>query len=314
LLTSRHKLTILVPTMDRPKQLRRMLESLSVQSVLPARVVVVAAGTQESRSVVNEFPKLDIQYIHLTRAGTSWQRNAGLKALDPSSTLVGFLDDDVVLEPGALEAMLAFWENAPADLGGAGFNFRNVLAPETQRKWSLRSLVRLYDTIMIGKEPKGKVLPSGYPTPVYPITQDTFADWLETLALVFRREVVQQFQFDDFYAGYSYLEHVDYTYAVSRKYRLCIVSNAWVTHYSGPIRNSYLLGKMQVINRIHFVRKHEELSFPRCYLTLLLHTFFNLAVGVLLRDLGYFKRAGGNCVGLGQVAVGRMAPVAGDVK
>jgi GT2 family glycosyltransferase len=291
-----------------------MLESLSVQSVLPARVVVVAAGTQESSSVVNEFPKLDIQYIHLTHAGTSWQRNAGLKAMDASSTLVGFLDDDVVLEPGALEAMLAFWEDAPPDLGGAGFNFRNVLAPETQRKWSLRSPKRLYDKLMIGRVPKGKVLRSGFPTPVYPVTENTYVDWLETLGLVLRREVVRQFQFDDFYAGYSYLEHVDYTYTVSRKYRLCVVSNAWVTHYSGPIRNSYLLGKMQVINRIRFVRKHEELSFPRCYLTLLLHTFFNLAVGVLLRDLGYFKRAWGNCVGLAQVAVGRMAPVAGDVK
>lgn len=291
-----------------------MLESLSVQSVLPARVVVVAAGTQESRSVVNEFPKLDIQYIHLSRAGTSWQRNAGLKALDPSATLVGFLDDDVVVEPGALEAMLAFWEDAPADLGGAGFNFRNVLAPETQRKWSLRSPKRLYEKLMIGKVPKGKVLRSGFPTPVYPVTENTFADWLETLGLVLRREVVRQFQFDDFYAGYSYLEHVDYTYTVSRKYRLCVVSNAWVAHYSGPIRNSYLLGKMQVINRVHFVRKHEELSLPRCYLTLLLHTFFNLAVGALLRDLGYFKRAWGNCVGLAQVAVGRTAPVAGDVK
>jgi len=310
----KHKLTILIPTRDRPKELRRLLESLSAQSVLPDRVIVVAAGTQESREVINESPKLSVQYIHVDPGGTSWQRNAGLDALDPSCTLVGFFDDDVVLEPDALETMLTFWETAPPDVGGAGFNFRNFLAPETERKWRLRSVVGIYETLMIGKESKGRVLRSGFPTPIFPATENIYADWLETLGLILRREVVEEFRFDNFFAGYSYLEHVEYTYRVSRKYRLCVISNAWVNHYSTPIKNSYLLGKMQVVNRIHFVRKHEELSSARCYLTLVLHMFFNVAVGALLRDLGYFKRAWGNCIGLSQVAAGRVAPVVGAVK
>jgi hypothetical protein len=71
---------------------------------------------------------------------------------------------------------------------------------------------------------------------------------------------------------------------------------------------------MQIINRIHFVRKYKELSSSRCYLVLLLHMFFNVAVGVLLRDAEYFKRAWGNCVGLAQVVGGRIVPVGGDVR
>lgn len=274
----------------------------------------MASGTQESREVVNEFSKLNIQYVHVTRAGTSWQRNAGLEVLDSNCTLVGFFDDDVVLDPDALEVMLTFWETAPPDVGGAGFNFRNVLASETRRKWSLRSVVRLYETLMIGNESKGRVLPSGFPTPIFPATENIYADWLETLGLTLRREVVEEFRFDNFFAGYSYLEHVEYTYRVSRKYKLCVVSNAWVTHYSGPIRSSYVLGKMQVVNRIYFVRKHKGLSPARCYLALVTHMFFNVAVGILLRDSGYFKRAWGNCVGLSQVTAGKVVPVAGDVK
>jgi glycosyltransferase involved in cell wall biosynthesis len=313
LFTSKHKLTIVVPTKDRPNQLRRMLESLGLQSSLPDQVVVVASGSEESREVVNQFSSLNIQYIHLSRAGTSWQRNAGLKVVDPASTLVGFLDDDIVLEPDALEAMLAFWEEAPADVGGAGFNFRDILVPETERKWKLRPIIWLYNAFMLRNERKGRVLRSGFPTPIFPVSENTYTDWLEAL-FVFRKEVTERFQFDDFFAGYSYLEQVDFSYTVSRKYKLCVVCDARMTHYSDHIRNSYLLGKMQVINRIHFVRKHEELSSPRCYFTLMLHMFFNVAVGVLLRDMGYFKRAWGNCVGLCQVAVGRMAPVAGDIK
>lgn len=310
----KHNLTILIPTRDRPKELRRLLESLSTQSVLADRVVVVASGTQVSKEVVNEFSKWNFQYIHVARAGTSWQRNAGLGVLDPSCNLVGFFDDDVVLDPNALEVMLTFWETAPPDVGGAGFNFHNVLAPETRRKWSLGSVVQLYKTLMLKNESKGSVLASGFPTPIFPADENIHVEWLETLGLTLRREVVEQFKFDDFFAGYSYLEHVEYTYRVSHKYKLCVVSNAWVTHYSGPIRNSYSLGRMQVINRIHFVRKNKELSPMRCYLALVAHMFFNATVGVLLRDSGYVKRAWGNCVGLSQVAMGRVLPVAEDVK
>ena len=310
----RNQITVIVPTRDRPKELRRLLASINNQTVLPGRVVVVASGTAVSKQVAAEFPALNLDYIHVDRAGTSWQRNAGIEALDPGCTLVGFFDDDVVLDLDALEKMLTFWESAPPELGAAGFNFHNMLAPETQRKWSLGSVARLYKTFMLGKERKGTVLRSGFPTPIFPASEDIYPDWLETLGLTLRREVVDEFKFDDFFAGYSYLEHVEYTYRVSRKYKLCVVSNAWVTHHSGPIRNSYLLGKMQVINRVHFVRKNPNLCLARCYFTLGLHTLFNVAVGALLRDSGYFKRAWGNCVGLSQAALGKITPVQGGVK
>ena len=311
---TKHKLAFVVPTKDRPHELRRMLESLRVQSSLPNQVVVVASGSEESRGVVDEFPSLNIRYLHISRPSASRQRNAGLKLVGLESTLVGFLDDDIVLEPGALERMLAFWEQAPPDVGGAGFNLRNITAPETERKWKLRPTVWLYDAFMLRNERKGRVLRSGFPTPIYPVSENTYVDWLESLGFIFRKDVVEEFQFDDFFEGYSYLEFLDYTYSISRKYRLCVLSNAWVTHYSSPIKDSYLLGKKQVINRIYFVRKHPELSMWRCSFTLVLNMLFNTAVGTLLRDVGYFRRAWGNGIGLIRAAAGRVAPLAGDVK
>jgi GT2 family glycosyltransferase len=285
-----------------------------MQSCLPDQVAVVASGSEESRRVVDEFPSLNVQYLHISRPSASRQRNAGLKLVDKEATLVGFLDDDIVLEPDAFEAMLAFWEQAPPDVGGAGFNFRNITAPETERKWKLRPTVWLYNTFMLRNERKGRVLRSGFPTPIYPVSHNTYVDWLESLGFLLRKEVVDQFQFDEFFEGYSYLEFLDYTYRISRKYRLCVVSNACITHYSSPIKDSYLLGKKQVINRIHFVRKHEELSLPRCYFTLLLQMFFSVAVGILLLDLGYFKRAWGNCAGLYKLAAGQVDAVEGGIK
>jgi len=310
----KHTLAIIIPTKDRPMQLRRMLESLRVQSAVPNQVVVVASGSEESRGVAEEFPSLSIQYVRASGPGISRARNEGLRLVSPETTLVGYLDDDVVLEPAACERMLAFWEQAPPDVGGAGFNLRNVIAPETERKWKLRSTVWLYNAFMLRNERKGRVLRSGFPTPIYPISEDTQVEWLESIAFVFRKEVAEQFRFDEFFQGYSYLEFLDYTYTISRKYKLWVVSNAWVTHYSSPIKDSYLLGKKQVINRVYFVRKHPEMSLLRCWFTLVLNMLFNTAVGTLLRDAGYFRRAWGNFVGLIQVGVGRVSPLAGDVK
>jgi glycosyltransferase involved in cell wall biosynthesis len=291
-----------------------MLESLRVQSILPDQVVVVAAGSEESRAVVNQFPSLNSQYIHVSRAGISRQRNAGIRALDTASTLVGYLDDDIVLQPDAIEAMLAFWETAPSDVGGAGFNFRNVLAPETARKWSLRPAQFLYRLFLGRDSQKGRVLRSGFPTPIYPVDETIQVEWLEPLAVVFRKQVFDRFQWDERYEGYDYVGFVDFTYTVSKEFRLCVVSDAWVTHYPGSIRNSYVLGIMQVVNRVYFVRKHPELSLPRCLVTLGLHAVWNVAVGLMLRDTGYLKRAWGNCVGFGLVVGGGMGAVSGGIK
>jgi len=309
----KYTLTIVVPTKDRPNELRRMLESLAAQSHLPDEVIVAGEG-EGVGDVTGEFLQLNAKFLNVPGLSICEARNAGARVARPDVTLIGFMDDDIVLEPGALEAMLAFWETAPAEVGGAGFNFRNVLAPETERKWKLRPTTWMYDLFMLRNQPKGVVLRSGFPTPLYPVTENLYVDWLETIGLVLRREVVERFQFDDFFTGYTYMDHLDYTYGVSRRYKLCVVSNAWLTHYSSPIRNSYLLGKKQVINRVHFVRKHPELSVLRCCFILGLHVVFNLVVGCLLWDGGYLRRAWGNCAGFAQMASGRMRPVPGGIK
>jgi glycosyltransferase involved in cell wall biosynthesis len=290
-----------------------MVASLAAQSYLPDQVVIVDEEG-EGNALAAEFSQVKITVRTFPQGSASAKRNVGLECVAPETELVSFMDDDITLESNALEVMLDFWEKAPADLGGAGFNFRNIVARETARKWKLRPVVWIYEAIMLTHERKGKVLPSGFPTPIYPVSEDTYVDWLETLALVFRNQVVRQFHFDEFFEGYSYLEFLDYTYSISRKFKLCVVSAAWVTHHSSPIKHSYLLGKKQIMNRVFFVRKHPELSLFRCCVTLVLHTFFNVVVGMLLRDAGYMRRACGNCVGLAEVSVGRMRPVQGGIK
>lgn len=310
------RLGVVIPTRDRPESLHRTLKSLDEQTRRPDLVAVASSGEkkQHYEEVISEFGKIHIDHRHVNFGSASGQRNVGLDAVREQADLIAFIDDDVVLDPLAIETMLRFFETAPEDVGGAGFNFRNMLASETARKWALRPVHTAYRLFLGRSGQPGKMLRSGYPTPIYPASGTMPVDWLETLAVVFRKKVLDEFRWIESYGGYDYVGFVDFTYTIGKRYKLYVVSDAWVTHHASPIRNSYNLGQKQILSRIYFVRKHPELSLPCCLGALVLHTGFNVAVGMMLRDRGYLQRARGNLAGFAQAAMGRIRPVEGAIK
>src|SRR3984893_6719890 len=101
----------IVATKDRPDDLRKMLRSFADQSVRPDGVIIVDGSDEPVEGVVTEFAvHLPLNYIQHRPPSASAQRNAGIRALPPETDLAGFLDDDAILEPGALERMISFWE------------------------------------------------------------------------------------------------------------------------------------------------------------------------------------------------------------
>ena len=113
-----NKIAFVVATKDRPNELRTMLESLSRQTRLPDRVVIVDSSGAPDEAIASEFPSMPVKYIRYTeKPSASGQRNFGLSAVDEGIDLIGFLDDDTEFEPDSLEKMMAFWESAPDDGG-----------------------------------------------------------------------------------------------------------------------------------------------------------------------------------------------------
>src|SRR5579884_2544280 len=88
------------------------------------------------------------------------KRNAGMEAARPDADLIGFFDDDIVLEPQCFEALLRFWDSGPPDLGGLGCNLMNGMPMPGRRLRALPIVTRLglYDSA------KGIVLRSGFHT------------------------------------------------------------------------------------------------------------------------------------------------------
>ena len=292
----RPRIAFIVATKDRPEELGRLWRSLLAQTRLPDEVVIVDAG---ARPAPPDGPRTAPPVLrHLTSpvASAARQRNAGLDALDPSVDLVGFVDDDAVLDDDAVAETLRFFEEFGPELGGAALNMVNhpPLDLAAVKRTPFAESLGLY------ARRSGAVTASGFQTMIGRVEATAWTDWLPSGASVWRREIFRGHRFDAWYSGASYLEDLDFSYRVGRAYRLAVVAAARYRHLpaAGGRGSAYVFGVREVLNRIHFVRKHDELSPAKCRAALVARMAMSLAFAVRERDLSFAARACGNAVGL----------------
>jgi hypothetical protein len=284
-----------------------MLRSVQAQSVHPEQIIIVDGGENRVDDVVNEFTGLNLEYARVYPPSLSEQRNAGMERVHPSATLAGYLDDDLLLEDRALESMLSFWEVASEQVGGAAFNIVTDRRPHGK---GFKSFFLLDDS------KRGVVLRSGYQTMICPVEKTTYTQWLFGGATIWRTRVINEFSYDEWYYGTGYGEDLDYSYRVGKKYKLAVVGDARVQHFSPPIRKeiNFVLGKWQMINRMYFVKKNQDLSVPLCYWALLGQIIVNTLKAVTERDRAILMRVLGNILGLSRVVRGRLERIGGILR
>lgn len=299
-------ISLIVATKDRPDDLRRLLESLRSQTVGPAEIVIVDASREPVAALTAEFPDLTIRYLRHWPPSAAAQRNAGILACDPASSLIGFADDDTTFEPQAFENMLNFWRDAQPEVIGAAFNFRN----SPQRGSSFLKHSNLAERLGLYSAKPGSVSLSGWHTVVGEVRETQFVEWLPSGASIFRREVFHESVFDEFFRGYSYLEDLDFSYSISRRGRLAIVANAGFSHF--PSQEGRVsprqFGRVEVRNRLYFVRKH-NLSLARCYFGMVIRMGMSAYSALLHWDGDMFSRTIGNMEELIMVGTPRSANV-----
>ncbi len=301
------KIAIIIPTVGRCDDLRRMLASLAPQSRPPDQVVIVDENG-EGNDLAREFPQLNILVTTFPRGSASAKRNRGIECVAREIELIGFMDDDIVVEPAAIEAMLDFWKTATEDVGGASCNWMNQppIYASKLKSLPLVSRLGLYDSR------GGLVMRSGFQTVMGIVNGTRYVQWLPSGAVVYRRQVLEACSFDEWFRGYSYLEDLDFSYTLSKKYRLAVVANARFNHYPSSVGriSPYLFGKKEVTNRWRFVRKHPELSPALCWVALSIRALISTFLGLTSFEGTHFQRAWGNIVGLVSVATQRAGPVA----
>lgn len=292
------KLAVIIPTKERPDELRRILECISAQSLRPEQVIVVDGGTLSVKDLVAGFDDPKIDYVRVVPASLTAQRNAGIKAVREDMTLVAFFDDDVVLEEGAMKAMMEFWRDAPVDTGGAAFNITN----------EIYRCPGFFERFFLVNDPRpGRILRSGFQSRVARVDSTMQVDWLAGCSMVWRRRVFDDCMFDEHFSGYARYEEVDFSYRVGKKYKLYIVAPARIAHLSRSeeVSSSAALARMEVVNRFYFVKKSGSLSKGLCLWALFGITLNNIVRGIFAMNRRCLYRAWGDLKGLCDIIMGR---------
>ena len=304
-----HHLAIVIPTKDRPRDLRDMLGSLQNQTIRPSQVIVVDGSEQEDRQVIRLFPELAIDFVRVFPPSLSAQRNAGMAKLRSDITLAGYIDDDIVLEKDAIENMLAFWKEVGPDFGGASFNIIN----SPRSKWN-----RIRNLVGRGDKKPGAVLSSGLTNAPGCVAVNLETDWLTGGATIWRREIIESYSYDEWFVGMGYMEDVDFSFKVGETYRLVVVASAKIVHNSPPIKPDryFLLGKWQIVNRMYFVRKYRKrgLSLGKAWSTSVTMLLVNFTKGVFLLKRTYVAQSRGNFEGIIGELLGRKEQIGGFLK
>lgn len=276
---SAKSLAIICPTKDRPEKVRRLLESVSKNTVKPGQVLI-ADGGHNLKSVAAEFAdKLDIECFYCPNPGQIMQRNHVHRFLGPDIQLVLHLDDDITLAPDTLANALLHWnrllETPGKPLAGMALNI--VGHPEKRN-----NLFRKVAVMRV--EPKGRVWASGFASPHVPVTEDGFSDWLIGGATIWARDVLQTHKHPlSFPTRWAFCEDVLFSYPLANTYRMAVCADARVQHNDNYIEHSFakrmFYAKTQVVMRHYLVALNKDLSV----FALLWMTFCQMA--------GYFAKA-----------------------
>lgn len=98
-------ISVAITTRNRPNLLRKCLDSILRQTLLPKEIIVVDASDNSEIEVLNDFKsKLPITYFHKPGLNAPQARNAALKNAAYNTVL--FIDDDCMAEKDWFKKML----------------------------------------------------------------------------------------------------------------------------------------------------------------------------------------------------------------
>ncbi|MBU0655187.1 MAG: glycosyltransferase [Gammaproteobacteria bacterium] len=247
-------LSFVVATKNRPDQLHKLLESLSSQTRICGRVVVVGTGNSVEYVVSRFYDRLPVEYIHSPVPGQIRQRNMGIASLGGEFNFVGFLDDDLVLERDSLEKMIEFWNEAEPHTAGVGFNIINV--EPLKYSWAQAFL------FMSSSYP-GRVLKSGYNVSIGHLATDVRSQWLGGGYTVWRSDILNTFPQDTLNTRWAIGEDLRFSYPIGKEYPLYVCADAKVRHEhvfdQAPLgKVHFYRGRKSAISQQYFVQLHAD--------------------------------------------------------
>lgn len=110
------KVSVVIPTCDRPKLLKRAIDSVLGQTFSDFELIVVDDGIKEKAEAwIKTLSDPRVHYLVSGGRGGSAARNMGIKSA--KGTYVAFLDDDDIWVPDKLEKQVTLLGSLPSNVG-----------------------------------------------------------------------------------------------------------------------------------------------------------------------------------------------------
>jgi GT2 family glycosyltransferase len=245
---------IVICTKDRPEELRRALASIAHE---PADVLLVDSSTTphlpESDEALQALAPVR-QHLHVrkTQPRLTAQRNIGIDVARSSGyDVVLFMDDDVVVEPGYVTAVLTAFEADP-DVAGVGAVVTNE---PPARLGSLKRLFGLWSgrpgaVLRSGRNVIGHYDVGPWPRPV---------DWLSGCCMSYRLDRIGAERFDERLVG-PWGDDVDFGFRLSRRQRLVVDGRVRLAHHPSSVgrASARRLARSRVSVLHAWVREHAD--------------------------------------------------------
>ena len=194
--------SIIIITRNRPALLQHCIEYVQAQSYPHKQIIVVdSSSNDESEQVVAQYPGVISVRLHGQRNNMPQARNAGIAAT--SGELIAFIDDDAMVQPGWLDALLATYQDET--VGAVGGRIIEIPKPYCDL---------LTDSPAFFVRPSGRAIAENKGTAS---TDQVDVDWLPGSNMSFRRTALEQVGgFDPAYTLTNWREDMDFGFRVKR--------------------------------------------------------------------------------------------------
>jgi len=263
------KLSIVIPTRNREKELTNLLKSLNHTSTGIDEIIIVDSSDKKSQNL-NFNNDFKIVYHHTSTRSAAIQRNIGISLINANTEFIAFLDDDVLVGIDYFKELIDTLIKYDAiGVSGIAVNSKELNTRSTNK------LSTLYRRIfLLGSRKEGIILNSGVNIPVTNCVNQNYivqAKWLIGCAMWdFQR--IKDLRFDSRLFGQSLGEDVLFSLKASRLGSLFVNLNTHLEHTESDAGrpNQFEFYRMWVRNRYfivcELVEKKYHIDFHWCNL------------------------------------------------
>lgn len=262
------KISVAISTKNREQDLKKCIESILIQNYKPYEIIIIdSSDTNDLESKLNllcEPKNTPLKYVH-AEVSLTCARNIAIEKC--TGDIILFIDDDVILDKNYIKEIVnVFYRDAEKKIAGVTGNIIAEGSNAEEVKKSFLYLINrkiveiLAKVFFLPRHGNGRFQLSGFPTLIYSknINEVIVTEFLFGCNMAFRKEIVDEFKFDENLYGYCDLEDDDFSYRVSRAHRNVYTPFAKLIHNVSPVSRveKYDKAKMRMENHYYLFKKN----------------------------------------------------------